>query len=80
MRANSDFIELLKLFADEGVEYLVVGVHAVIRYAEPRYTEEMDLWVAPTPPNAARVMRALRRFGGPRTGVCEADHCDPTLV
>jgi hypothetical protein len=30
MQANSDFKEMLRLFAEEGVEFLVVGAHAVI--------------------------------------------------
>lgn len=31
----------------------------MIHYTEPRYTKDIDLWVEPTPDNAARVFRVL---------------------
>lgn len=34
MFVNSDFSELLKLFNDNHVKYLVVGGYAVIQYAD----------------------------------------------
>jgi hypothetical protein len=34
-------------------------------YTEPRYTNDLDVWVRPTPENAARVYRALQQFGAP---------------
>src|ERR1022692_2776364 len=35
---NSDFEELLSIFNENGVRYLIVGGHAVMLYTEPRYT------------------------------------------
>jgi len=32
MFVNSDFTDLLRLFSDNGVRYLVIGGYAVIRY------------------------------------------------
>jgi len=55
MSANPDFSDLFSVFNAEGVEYLVVGAHAVIYYAEPRYTKDLDLWVNPSFDNAKRV-------------------------
>ena len=40
MAMNSDFAELMKLFNDNEVKYLVVGGYAVMLYAEPRYTKD----------------------------------------
>ena len=40
MLVNSDFKELLSIFNDKKVKYLVIGGYAVIRYAEPRYTKD----------------------------------------
>jgi len=34
MFVNSDFSDLLKLFNDNNVRYLVIGDYAVIQYAE----------------------------------------------
>jgi hypothetical protein len=63
MPANPDFRDLFSAFNDEGVEYLVAGAHAVMFHAEPRYTKDLDVWIDPTPENAARVFRALARSG-----------------
>ncbi len=40
---NSDFRDLLQIFAEENVEYLVVGAYAVIHYTQPRYPKALDL-------------------------------------
>lgn len=80
MSANSDFKDLLKIFNEENVEYLIVGAHAVIFYAEPRYTKDVDVWVAPTKENSRRVYRALQRFTAPLKGMTEEDFTDPELV
>jgi hypothetical protein len=80
MPVNSDFKELLSLFNDETVEYLVVGAHAVMFYCEPRYTKDIDIWVNPTPENAARVHRSLERFGAPLAGITPETFADPNLV
>ena len=45
MSANSDFKELLSIFNDKSVKYLVVGGYAVMKYAEPRYTKDIDRWI-----------------------------------
>jgi hypothetical protein len=38
---NSDFKDLLRIFAEEGVEFLVVGAYAVIHHTQPRYTKDL---------------------------------------
>lgn len=47
------------------MEYLIVGGYAVMRYSEPRYTKDLDIWVASSEENSGRVFRALGRFGAP---------------
>ncbi|MCW5980458.1 MAG: hypothetical protein KIT09_20415 [Bryobacteraceae bacterium] len=66
---NSDFEELLKLFNDNAVKYLVVGGHAVMLYTEPRYTKDLDLWIEAGEENAGRVFRSLVTFGAPLAGL-----------
>ena len=80
MPANQDFRELLSIFNEESVEYLVVGAHAVGFYAEPRYTKDIDIWVRPSPENAGRVYRALTRFGAPLKGISHATFADEGLI
>ena len=70
---NSDFKELLQIFNDEGVRYLVVGGYAVIHHSQPRYTKDLDLWVEPTVENARRVASAFLKFGLPMAGVTQED-------
>jgi hypothetical protein len=70
---NSDFRDLLKLFNAHRVRYLVVGGYAVMKYTEPRYTKDLDIWVEATPKNAKAVLKALRSFGAPLANLTEAD-------
>jgi len=75
---NSDFRELLQCFAKHRVRYLVVGGYAVIHYAQPRYTKDIDLWIEPSVSNACKVARAFREFGIPLIDITEADLAQPS--
>jgi len=78
MIASPDFKELLSIFNDNSVLYLVVGGYAVMRYTEPRFTKDLDLWISTTPDNAERVYHALKQFGAPMKGLVPADFTDVT--
>lgn len=73
MLVNSDFKELLSILNDKSVKYLVIGGYAVIKYAEPRYTKDLDLWVLADFQNANAVFSALRAFGAPLTNLTPDD-------
>ena len=73
MFVNSDFSDLLRLFNANQVKYLVIGGYALIQYAEPRYTKDLDLWINADASNAQAVYRALREFGAPLADLTEAD-------
>jgi hypothetical protein len=55
----------LQLLNEFEVEYLIVGGFAVMKYGEPRYTKDLELWVHNSPQNSARVVGALKKFGAP---------------
>jgi hypothetical protein len=74
---NSDFKDLLRILSEEKVRFLVVGGYAVIHYAQPRYTKDLDIWIEPTAANAHSLMGVFRRFGLPLIGVTEADFAEP---
>jgi hypothetical protein len=76
MFVNSDFSDLLRLFNDNNVRYLVIGGYAVIQYAEPRFTKDLDLWVSTDTTNAAAVYQALKAFGAPLAGMTETDFAE----
>ena len=80
MSANPDYRDLFKIFLEEKVEYLIVGAHAVIFYAEPRYTKDIDIWVRPSDDNASRVWRVLKKFGAPMEGLTVKDFTNQELV
>ena len=80
MKPNSDFKELLNLFNQQQVRYLVVGGYAVIYHTEPRYTKDLDLWISVEADNAARVYRALQQFGALLVGITEQDFQVPGVV
>ncbi|MCI0547105.1 MAG: nucleotidyl transferase AbiEii/AbiGii toxin family protein [Candidatus Rokubacteria bacterium] len=62
---NEDFRDLLVLFADAGVEFVVVGAYALAFHGAPRASGDIDLFVRPSRENAHRVLDALARFGAP---------------
>lgn len=76
MFINSDFSELLKIFRDKKVKYLVIGGYAVIQHAEPRFTKDLELWVSTDTANATVVYEALVAFGAPLAGMTEADFAE----
>jgi predicted nucleotidyltransferase len=76
MFVNSDFTDLLKLFNDKNVRYLIIGGYAVIQYAEPRYTKDLDVWISTDISNAKAVYRALKEFGAPLADLTEADFAE----
>ncbi|RZK90696.1 MAG: hypothetical protein EOO62_34695 [Hymenobacter sp.] len=70
---ESEYLNLLRLFHAEHVEYVVVGGYAVIAHGFPRTTGDIDILVQPTAVNAARVVRALMRYGFTQGEFEEAD-------
>lgn len=76
MFVNSDFTDLLSLFNDNGVRYLVIGGYAVIQHAEPRFTKDLGLWISTDPGNARSVYQSLKNFGAPLTDLTEADFAE----
>jgi hypothetical protein len=65
MAENPHYKELLQLLNEFEVEYLVVGGFAVMKYGEPRYTKDLDVWVNNSRQNSGRIVAALKKFGAP---------------
>jgi hypothetical protein len=77
---NLDFRDLIAEFNGHGVEYIVVGAHALAAHGIVRATKDLDIWVRPSPENAARTFRALAAFGAPLHDLTEADLTEPGLI
>ena len=65
MLTSSDFRELLNLFGKHKIRYLIVGGYAVMKYSEPRFTKDLDLFIATDRDNAEGIYSALKEFGAP---------------
>ena len=57
------FKEFLQCLNARGVDYLIIGGHAVAFHGHPRATADLDVWVAVNRDNAERLVEALRDFG-----------------
>lgn len=75
-----DFKDLLRLLSRHQVTYLIVGGYAVMKYTEPFYTKDMDIWIDSTPENAERAFRALVEFGAPMADLTVHDLTQPNIV
>ena len=77
---NQDFLEFIKLLEDEQVEYLVVGGYAVGIHGFPRYTGDIDFFVAVSERNAAKLLRVFDAFGFGNIGLRSGDFLEPDFV
>ena len=77
---NRDFVEMLSALSAAGVDFLIVGAHALAAHGAPRATGDLDVWVRPAPDNAARVLEALREFGAPLFDLTVEDLSNPGTV
>jgi hypothetical protein len=73
---NKDLKELLLAFNAHGVEYLVVGGYAVGVHAEPRATEDLDIFIRADERNSHAVYRALAAYGAPLHDFSASDFSD----
>lgn len=79
---NEDFQDLLALFVELGVDFVVVGAHALAVHGAARSTGDLDVMIRANVENAARTHEALRRFGAPLKahGVEVRDFATPGMV
>jgi predicted nucleotidyltransferase len=60
---ESTFEKLLVLLADGGVDFVIVGGIAVTLHGYVRLTEDVDILIARTPENVARLLSCLADYG-----------------
>lgn len=77
---DEDLREFVELLIANGVEFVVVGGHAVAYHGYPRMTEDLDLFVRPTVENGEKLVRALDQFGFSSMGLSSADFTAPDRV
>jgi hypothetical protein len=77
---KTDFKDLLRSFNKHHVTYLIVGGYAVMKYTEPFYTKDIDLWIEANLDNAERTFAALAEFGAPMADLTVHDLTQPHIV
>lgn len=77
---HADWIDLFRLFEENGVKYLVIGGYAVGFHGFERYTKDLDVWLTPTKANARAALRSLRAFGVAPQGLSESDLSSPETI
>jgi len=69
MTTQPDFEELLKLFEENEVAYMIVGGYAVAFHGYPRFTKDIDIFFHREKRNIQRIKNALVRFGFPESAL-----------
>ena len=77
---HRDYLELLQCLNDHKVKYLVIGGYAVIRYSEPRYTKDLDIWIEASKANAKKTLKALTEFEAPVDNLTIDELAKPGLI
>lgn len=77
---SQDFKEFIELLIKNKAEYLIVGGYAVGVHGHPRYTGDLDIWLNPTPKNAALILKCVNEFGFSSFKLAEEDFTKPGNV
>lgn len=77
---NQDFREFIQSLNDNQVHYLVIGGYAVAFYGHPRYTKDIEIWIAINSDNAAKMVKALEQFGFGSLDLKIEDFLDPGQI
>jgi len=70
---NPDYSDLLKLFTENSVNYVVVGAYAMAAHGYVRATGDIDILVQPTHENASAVRPRNRGFVFDGSSCCFSD-------
>jgi len=77
---NNHFLEFLELLEKKGVKYLVVGGYAVGFHGFPRYTGDLDIFIAVDPDNAGKLVQTFADFGFASLGLRKEDFLQPNMI
>jgi hypothetical protein len=47
-----------------------------MKYSEPRFTKDLDIWIEASPENGKNVFQALKSFGSPLEGLTASDFAE----
>lgn len=73
MELDPNFSEFIGLLRARDARFLIVGGYAVALHGHPRYTADLDVWLAADHRNAEAVLQALDDFGFGELGLTSED-------
>src|SRR6185369_17433147 len=80
MTLDKNLKEFIESLNSANVEYLIVGGYAVGFHGHPRFTADIDFFVATNPKNAEAVIQAIEKFGFDGLGLSSADFLQPDSI
>ncbi|HEY4328390.1 MAG TPA: DUF6036 family nucleotidyltransferase [Phycisphaerae bacterium] len=80
MKLDKNLREFIGLLNTHSVEFLVVGGHAVAFHGHPRFTGDIDFFVAINAATADKLLIVLEAFGFASLGLTKADFLQPDAV
>ncbi len=66
---SSDLREFIHLLNTKSVKYVIVGAWALAFHGRPRYTGDLDIFVAREQDNADRLIEVIEAFGFGQSGI-----------
>ena len=79
-KLQADLKEFIELLNSHGVEYLIVGGHAVAFHGHPRFTGDIDFFIRVTPANVQRLLAVLTDFGFGSLGITQSALLEPKRI
>ena len=80
MGLDPDFSEFVACCIAREVRFLIVGGYALAVHGMPRFTKDLDVWVANDHANAQMLVLALEDFGFSRLDLRVEDFTEPDAV
>ena len=80
MVLNKHFREFIELLEKNDVRFLIVGGYAVGFHGFPRYTGDLDIFVAISVANAHKLVQVFSEFGFSDIGLKAEDFLDPEII
>lgn len=65
MYLTQDYRDIIEIFNEQKVKYLLVGAYAMATFGYARSTYDIDLWIDKAQENIQKVLLALDEFGLP---------------
>ena len=77
---NEDYRDILQIFSEEKIKFIVVGAYALGVHGIPRATGDIDIFVKPDKENSNKIYNALLRFGAPVAEISPDDFKDEGVI